>query len=573
MYGILLALAVAEILRDSRGSSYLRVWTLEIITTTEQNNYRALHCPNGINNAIAQALLAKRLGKQRIIAGQHGVATATVCARFGLQCFINMGAQDMERQSLNVFRMRLLGAEIFDKDMAMIVCQSRPFWDSHSEGCHVRIHVETTHYILGSVAWPHPYPMMVREFHAVIGKETRKRALEKWGGKPDVLVACVGDGSNALGFFHEFVNDKDIRLIGVEAAGHGTHAATLTKLSFEDASFVGSEHSFLKDEGSAEYYSVIDDEALEGDQYLKPYVISEPELTISERRGTDEFIVIASDGLWDIVSNELACEVKPTNSNSKNDLSSVFNNPEAIDRFLKVKCRSGVMCKPNTVSYNSFIDGLCKHGLVDKAKELFLEMKGVGIGPDVVSFTTLIQGLCYGGKWEDAKDLIDEMVDQHVHPNVVTFTVIIDDFCKNGKIDKANELLELIVKRGRLKIARKLFHELPEEGLEPNIVTYNIMEHGLCKEGKLEEANNLLSIMKEEGCALDLITNNTLMCGFLQNNETTKVIELLHKMVERNIMPNASTTSIVIDLLVKDEKYRKCLKLLPSFPKQKPTGS
>ncbi|KAI9185020.1 hypothetical protein LWI28_003431 [Acer negundo] len=439
-----------------RGSSYLRVWTLEIITTTEQNNYRALHCPNGINNAIAQALLAKRLGKQRIIAGQHGVATATVCARFGLQCFINMGAQDMERQSLNVFRMRLLGAE-------------------------------------------------VRAVHS--GTATLKDAI------------------------------------------------------------------FLKDEGSAEYYSVIDDEALEGDQYLKPYVISEPELTISERRGTDEFIVIASDELWDIVSNELACEVKPTNSNSKNDLSSVFNNPEAIDRFLKVKCRSGVMCKPNTVSYNSFIDGLCKHGLVDKAKELFLEMKGVGIGPDVVSFTTLIQGLCYGGKWEDAKDLIDEMVDQHVHPNVVTFTVIIDDFCKNGKIDKANKLLELIVKRGRLKIARKLFHELPQEGLEPNIVTYNIMEHGLCKEGKLEEANNLLSIMEEEGCALDLITNNTLMCGFLQNNETTKVIELLHKMVERNIMPNASTTSIVIDLLVKDEKYRKCLKLLPSFPKQKPTGS
>ena len=114
---------------------------------------------------------------------------------------------------------------------------------------------------------------------------------------------------------------------------------------------------------------------------------------------------------------------------------------------------------------------------------------------------------------------------------------------------------------------------MPQEGLEPNIVTYNIMVHGLCKEGKLEEANDLLSIMEEEGCALDLITYNTVMRGFLLNNETAKVVELLHTMVEINIMPDASTTPIVIDLLVKDEKYRKCLNLLPSFPKQKPTVS
>ncbi|KAL8127270.1 hypothetical protein AgCh_014254 [Apium graveolens] len=186
-----------------------------------------------INNAVAQALLAKRLGKERIIAetgaGQHGVATATVCARFGLKCIIYMGAQDMERQSLNVFRMRLLGAEV-----RAVHAGTATLKDATSEAIRDWVtNVETTHYILGSVAGPHPYPMMVREFHAVIGKETRKQALEKWGGKPDVLVACVGGGSNAMGLFHEFVDDEDVRLIGVEAAGFGLdsgkHAATLTK--------------------------------------------------------------------------------------------------------------------------------------------------------------------------------------------------------------------------------------------------------------------------------------------------------------------------------------------------------
>ncbi|KAL5736006.1 hypothetical protein ACOSQ2_030794 [Xanthoceras sorbifolium] len=247
-----------------------------------------------INNAVAQALLAKRLGKQRIIAetgaGQHGVATATVCARFGLQCIIYMGAQDMERQALNVFRMRLLGAEV-----RAVHSGTATLKDATSEAIRDWVtNVETTHYILGSVAGPHPYPMMVRDFHAVIGKETRKQALEKWGGKPDVLVACVGGGSNAMGLFHEFVNDKEVRLIGVEAAGHGLdsgkHAATLTKgevgvlhgamsylLQDEDGQIVephsisagldypgvGPEHSFLKDEGRAEYYNVTDDEALE----------------------------------------------------------------------------------------------------------------------------------------------------------------------------------------------------------------------------------------------------------------------------------------------------------------------
>ncbi|TKY46828.1 Tryptophan synthase beta chain 2 [Spatholobus suberectus] len=247
-----------------------------------------------INNAVAQALLAKSLGKKRIIAetgaGQHGVATATVCARFGLECIIYMGAQDMERQALNVFRMRLLGAEV-----RAVHSGTATLKDATSEAIRDWVtNVETTHYILGSVAGPHPYPMMVREFHAVIGKETRKQALEKWGGKPDILIACVGGGSNAMGLFHEFFDDKDVRLIGVEAAGFGLdsgkHAATLTKgevgvlhgamsylLQDDDGQIVephsisagldypgvGPEHSFLKDLGRAEYQSITDEEALE----------------------------------------------------------------------------------------------------------------------------------------------------------------------------------------------------------------------------------------------------------------------------------------------------------------------
>ncbi|XP_038899607.1 tryptophan synthase beta chain 1 [Benincasa hispida] len=262
-----------------------------IFLKREDLNHTGAH---KINNAVAQALLAKRLGKKRIIAetgaGQHGVATATVCARFGLECIIYMGAQDMDRQALNVFRMRLLGAEVRPVHSGTATLK-----DATSEAIRDWVtNVETTHYILGSVAGPHPYPMMVRDFHAVIGKETRKQALEKWGGTPDVLVACVGGGSNAMGLFHEFVNDEDVRLVGVEAAGFGLdsgkHAATLTKgevgvlhgamsylLQDDDGQIiephsisagldypgVGPEHSYLKDLGRAEYHSVTDDEALE----------------------------------------------------------------------------------------------------------------------------------------------------------------------------------------------------------------------------------------------------------------------------------------------------------------------
>ncbi|KAF1868338.1 hypothetical protein Lal_00008144 [Lupinus albus] len=263
----------------------------EVYLKREDLNHTGAH---KINNAVSQALLAQRLGKKRVIAetgaGQHGVATATVCARFGLECVVYMGAQDMERQSLNVFRMRLLGAEV-----RAVHSGSATLKDATSEAIRDWVsNVETTHYILCSVCGPHPYPMMVREFHAVIGKETRKQALEKWGSKPNVLVACVGGGSNAMGLFHEFVDDKDVRLIGVEAVGcgleSGKHAATLTKgeigvlhgsmsylLQDDDGQIiephsisagldypgVGPEHSFFKDIGRAEYYSVTDEEALQ----------------------------------------------------------------------------------------------------------------------------------------------------------------------------------------------------------------------------------------------------------------------------------------------------------------------
>ena len=252
-----------------------------------------------INNAIAQALLAKRMGKQRIIAetgaGQHGVATATVCARFGLDCVIYMGVHDMERQALNVFRMRLMGAEV-----RPVSAGTGTLKDATSEAIRDWVtNVETTHYILGSVAGPHPYPMMVRDFHAIIGQETREQCQAIWGGLPDILMACVGGGSNAMGLFHEFVGEASVRLIGVEAAGEGAetdkHAATLTKgevgvlhgamsylLQDRDGQVieahsisagldypgVGPEHAYLKDTGRAEYYSVTDAQALDAFQWV-----------------------------------------------------------------------------------------------------------------------------------------------------------------------------------------------------------------------------------------------------------------------------------------------------------------
>ncbi|GAB4227140.1 MAG: tryptophan synthase subunit beta [Stanieria sp.] len=262
----------------------------QIYFKREDLNHTGAH---KINNALAQALLAIRMGKKRIIAetgaGQHGVATATVCARFGLECVVYMGVQDIERQKLNVFRMRLLGATV-----QPVSAGTGTLKDATSEAIRDWVtNVETTHYILGSVAGPHPYPMMVRDFHGVIGTETRLQCQEKWGGLPDILIACVGGGSNAMGLFYEFVKDPTVRLIGVEAAGEsiesGKHAATLTKgspgvlhgaMSYLlqdtdgqvveahsisaglDYPGVGPEHSYLKDSGRAEYYSVTDAEAV-----------------------------------------------------------------------------------------------------------------------------------------------------------------------------------------------------------------------------------------------------------------------------------------------------------------------
>ncbi|MEI2580060.1 tryptophan synthase subunit beta [Scytonema sp. PRP1] len=268
----------------------------QIYLKREDLNHTGAH---KINNALGQVLLAKRMGKQRIIAetgaGQHGVATATVCARFGLQCVIYMGIHDMQRQALNVFRMKLMGAEV-----RPVEAGTGTLKDATSEAIRDWVtNVETTHYILGSVAGPHPYPMIVRDFHAVIGKETRDQSQEKWGGIPDILLACVGGGSNAIGLFHEFVDESSVRLIGVEAAGEGIdtekHAATLTLgrigvlhgamsylLQDDDGQVieahsisagldypgVGPEHSYLKELGRAEYYSVTDTEALEALQRL-----------------------------------------------------------------------------------------------------------------------------------------------------------------------------------------------------------------------------------------------------------------------------------------------------------------
>ena len=268
----------------------------QIYLKREDLNHTGAH---KINNALGQVLLAKRMGKKRIIAetgaGQHGVATATVCARFGLECIIYMGVQDMERQKLNVFRMNLLGAKV-----QPVVAGTGTLKDATSEAIRDWVtNVETTHYILGSVAGPHPYPMMVRDFHHVIGLETREQCLEKWGGLPDILLACVGGGSNAMGLFYEFLKDSSVRIIGVEAAGEsiisGKHAATLTKgrpgvlhgamsylLQDEEGQVVeahsisagldypgvGPEHSYLKDAGRAEYYSITDVEAIEALQRL-----------------------------------------------------------------------------------------------------------------------------------------------------------------------------------------------------------------------------------------------------------------------------------------------------------------
>ena len=255
-----------------------------------------------INNTLGQVLLARRMNKKRIIAetgaGQHGVATATVCALFGLNCVVYMGAEDMRRQALNVFRMQLLGAEVREVNAG-----SRTLKDAINEALRDWVtNVADTYYLLGSALGPHPYPLMVRDFQSVIGREARAQIREHEGRLPDVLIACVGGGSNSIGLFHSFLGDSSVKMIGVEAGGsgselgqhaarfnaggggrpgvlqgtmsyvlqdqHGQVASTHSISAGLDYPSIGPEHAFLHDEGRVEYDSVSDDEALEAFQLL-----------------------------------------------------------------------------------------------------------------------------------------------------------------------------------------------------------------------------------------------------------------------------------------------------------------
>jgi tryptophan synthase beta chain len=252
-----------------------------------------------INNCLGQGLLVQRMGKKRIIAetgaGQHGVATAAACALFGFQCIVYMGEEDMRRQSPNVFRMRLMGAEVIG-----VKSGSRTLKDAISEAMRDWVaNFETTHYLLGSALGPHPYPRMVRDFHAVIGQEAKQQFRELTGGLPDVLMACVGGGSNSIGLFHSFLEDESVKMVGVEAGGrgvalgehaarfsggspgvlHGTYsyllqdddgqiALTHSVSAGLDYATVGPEHSWLHDQGRAEYVSCCDDDALEAVKIL-----------------------------------------------------------------------------------------------------------------------------------------------------------------------------------------------------------------------------------------------------------------------------------------------------------------
>lgn len=293
-----------------------------------------------INNCIGQILLARRMGKTRIIAetgaGQHGVATATVCALFGMPCTIFMGATDIERQKPNVFRMKLLGA-----DVRAVTAGAGTLKDAMNEALrHWVAHVHDTYYIIGTAAGPHPYPMMVRDFQSIIGTETKEQILDREGRLPDACVACIGGGSNAIGLFYPFIDDQTVRLIGVEAGGHGVHtkehAASLTGgrpgvlhgnrtylLQNEDGQIeeghsisagldypgIGPEHSWLHETGRAEYVSVTDNEALDAFQKLSRYegIIPalEPShafahiLKIAGNMGKDQIIVMNLCGRGD----------------------------------------------------------------------------------------------------------------------------------------------------------------------------------------------------------------------------------------------------------------------------------
>ena len=263
----------------------------KIVLKREDLNHTGAH---KINNTVGQGLLARAMGKQRVIAetgaGQHGVASATVAARLGMDCVVYMGSEDVRRQAVNVYRMKLLGAEVVSVDSG-----SKTLKDALNEAMRDWVtHVDDTFYILGTVAGPHPYPAMVRDFNAVVGREAREQMLSEYGCLPEALVACVGGGSNAMGLFHPFIDDAEVAMYGVEAAGRGLggheHAASLcagrvgvlhgsrTYLLDDDAGQirdthsvsagldypgVGPEHAWLKDSGRAEYVGITDSEALE----------------------------------------------------------------------------------------------------------------------------------------------------------------------------------------------------------------------------------------------------------------------------------------------------------------------
>ncbi len=307
-----------------------------------------------INNALGQGLLARRMGKRRVIAetgaGQHGVATAAVCAMLGMECIVYMGEEDIRRQGLNVFRMKLMGAEV-----RPVTTGSRTLKDAINEAIRDWVtNVQDTHYLLGSVVGPHPYPLMVREFQSVIGKETREQCLGQVGLLPDYVIACVGGGSNAIGIFHPFLEDEDVKLIGVEAGGRGLksdkHAASLSGGSIGvlhgtksyllqdnhgqvrethsisaglDYPGVGPEHGFLKDSGRADYVAVNDEEALESFRLLcitegiTPALEPAHAISYAARLATslkmDKIIVVNLSGRgdkdMDIVTNALGEEL------------------------------------------------------------------------------------------------------------------------------------------------------------------------------------------------------------------------------------------------------------------------
>lgn len=268
----------------------------KIYLKREDLNHTGAH---KINNVLGQLLLAKKMGKKRIIAetgaGQHGVATATVCALMGLECEVYMGATDMERQSLNVYRMNLLGAKVTGVDSGTATLKDA-INEAFRDWCS---NIDTTFYCIGSVMGPHPYPTMVRDFQKIIGEEIKAQMIEKEGRLPDCVVACVGGGSNAMGAFYDFIGDEGVRLVGVEAAGRGVdtpdHAATMAKgtlgifhgmkslfLQNEygqidpvysisaglDYPGVGPEHAYLKEIGRADYLSITDEEAVSAFEYL-----------------------------------------------------------------------------------------------------------------------------------------------------------------------------------------------------------------------------------------------------------------------------------------------------------------